>query len=228
LSIYTGIVQFYRVKHLIRHGVAFFVVFVLNLPVVTAQESVYGPSAPPGAGFVRVFLAAPPSATATMDIGNVSFGPVTGGSVTPYRPVDEGLYLLRLPGRETELFARAGAYQTVLVTPEKIVVIADRSHDDPAKAQLVLYNSTAESAATLMTADAEQTVISAIPPMAGSAIVVNAVEVTFAVSLGGGSSPRVAPVSPFPLRRGASFSVFVFESGEVVETVVERATVELE
>jgi hypothetical protein len=224
-------VQFYRVRHvlrLLRAGAACIVIFLFVSFSAAAQESVYGPAAPPGAGFVRVFFAASPAETVTVDIGNVAFGPVSGGAVTPYRPVSEGLYLLRLPGRETELFTRAGAYQTVLVTAEEIAVVPDRSHEDPAKAQLVLYNVSTRARVALVTAEAGQAVIPALAPLTGSAIAVNAVAVRFAVTVGNDDSPHTVEVAPFSLRRGASFSIFAFEPGEGVVTVVDQASVEVE
>lgn len=223
--------QFYRVRHvlrLIRAGAAASVVlFFVSFPAA-AQESVYGPAAPPGSGFVRVFLAASPAETVTVDVGTVAFGPVSGGTVTAYRPVDEGLYLLRLPGRETELFARAGTYQTVLVTAREIVVIRDTPHEDPAKTQLALYNVSTQADVALVTADAGQTVIPALAPLSGSAIAVNAVTVRFAVTVGNDDASHTVEVAPFTLRRGASFSIFAFEPGEGVVTVVDQATVKVE
>jgi hypothetical protein len=138
------------------------------------------------------------------------------------------LYLLRLPGREAELFARAGAYQTILVTDREIVVIRDTPHEDPAQAQLALYNATTQADVALVTGDAGQTVIPARAPLAGSAIAVNAVPVRFAVTVRNDGASHTVEVPPFTLRRGASFSIFAFEPGEGVVTVVEQATVEVE
>jgi hypothetical protein len=126
------------------------------------------------------------------------------------------------------VFCRAGADQTVLVTAEEIAVVPDRSHEDPAKAQLVLYNVSTRARVALVTAEAGQAVIPALAPLTGSAIAVNAVAVRFAVTVGNDDSPHTVEVAPFSLRRGASFSIFAFEPGEGVVTVVDQASVEVE
>lgn len=225
--------------------IALLATFFVIAPIA-AQESVYGPAAPPGAGFVRVFNAG--SGEIATDIGTVRFGPTPPGAVTPYRPVSEGLYIVQLAGRSGEVFVRSGRYATVVVGDDAVVAIDDAYHDDPAKAQIVLYNALFGSvagygdgaaaygdgaAASLVVVPGGDVAIAGVAPRDGSAVAVNAVDVSFAVVPDGAidraaESDAALTVPEFTLRRGESFSIFLYGGVAGPAVTVDRARVEVE
>ena len=190
-----------------------------------AQESVYGPSAPAGAGFVRVIHGAGGTGPVSLEIGEASFGPVRAGEGTPYRPVSQGLYVVALADTETEVFPRAGIYQTVAITDDGVKVISDTVHEDPARAQLVLYNLTGRAAAKLVVEPSGEPVLEAVPAGGAESRAVNAVTVALAVTAGEGE--RTGPVR-VELRRGGSYGFLAYEVEGRIEATVVEATVEVD
>jgi hypothetical protein len=201
------------------------VVLVALAVPLSAQQSVYGSFAPEDAALVRIVNVDHSREEVSMDLGRRRFGPLEYGSVSPYRPVAPALYVTTLGEEEQEILATAGSYLSVILSPEGVSVLEDTEHDDPARAQLVLYNLTSVDEATLLVLPGEQTVISHVPPMGAASRGVNAVTARLAVESEG---ERIADLGDVALRRGESFSVFVYPAGDRIHTRVVEATVELE
>ena len=195
-------------------------ILLLCLPAAgpfAAADTLYGTQAPKDNAFVRFFRLT--DGGGPLELGAWSFDPPRGG-VTPYRPVPPDIYLLNSGGRELELIPKLKCYYTLALTPEGMVVFEDVEHTDPARAQLVLYNLLPRERAELKTADGRTSVIAAVGPGEAGRVNVNAVPVQFGVF---GTAGRLAPLGDPGLRRGASYSVFVFRSGPAVEAVCTKA-----
>ncbi|MFW6223743.1 MAG: alginate O-acetyltransferase AlgF [Spirochaetota bacterium] len=183
------------------------VALALTAPAATAQADdagVYGPAAPEDAGFVRVFNG-DPSEAVELPIGPRRYGPVAFGEVTAYRPIRAGVFLLRSGGEEAEIVVRPDTYTTVLIGPGEITVISDERHDDPARAQLVLYNAAAEGDVDLVVLPDGPPVFRDVAAGESRARALNAVTVELGLRTGDDVAVDLEPVD---LTRGNSFAVF--------------------
>jgi alginate O-acetyltransferase complex protein AlgF len=190
---------------------------LLGAGSLAVADTLYGTQAPKDAAFVRLFRAT--DGGGSLELGAGRFDPPRGG-VTPYRPVPPDIYLLRTGGRETELIPKVGRYYTLALTPEGIRIFEDVEHTDPARAQMVLYNLLPLDRVDLKTAEGRTTVIAGVGPGEAGRMNVNAVPVKLGVFVAAGP---LAMVGDPGLKRGASYSVFVFESGPAPEIVCAKA-----
>jgi hypothetical protein len=177
--------------------------------VPAAAQTLYGDKAPPDAAYVRVFRV--PSGAGgeqALILGSARFEPQDRASVSPYRPVFPDIYQIRGGGSAAEIIPRAGRYYTIAVTPGEIRVIEDPAHTDPARAQLVLYNLSGRRQVALTTEDKETPLLPPASPGEVERITVNAVPVRLAVFAGGELLQLLGDPG---LRRGSSYSAFVFE-----------------
>lgn len=178
--------------------------------VPAASQTLYGAAAPPGAAYVRLFRAVDGSPGRPLILGPARFGAVGHGAVTAYRPVPPDIYQLRSDGHAAEIIPRAGRWYTVAVTRQGVRVFEDPVHADPARAQLVLYNLSALLAVGLSTQDGRTPVIAPIAPGTAARVTVNAVPAALGVFA---EAAVLREVGDPGLRRGSSYSAFVFEDG---------------
>jgi hypothetical protein len=174
---------------------------------VAFADTLYGTQAPKEASFVRVFRAV--EGGGPLEVGARRFDPPRG-EVTAYRPVLPDIYLLQAGGQELELIPRVRGYYTVALTAEGIRVFEDVEHTDAARAQLVLYNLLPRERVELKTEDGRTVVIAAVGPGQAGRVNVNPVPVRLGLFGGGGPAALLGDPG---LRRGASYSLFVFPAG---------------
>ena len=198
-----------------------------GVPELSAQEApdVYGPPAPRNAGFIRLVNAGTPGNTISTTIGSRSYGPLAFGDVTPYRPVRSGIYLATVAGARGEVIVSPDSYHTVAAGGDEIRVISDTRHEDPARAQLVLYNLLPSGRADLLVAPNGTAVIQDVDAGTAEARAVNAVTAGFTVL--GPSGARIS-AGELELSRGDSFGIFLIPAAGAPTVVSHRATVELD
>jgi hypothetical protein len=199
--------------------------FALTLSTA-AQDGLYGPSDSDDA-LVRVIHAVENSSLLPVDLGATSFGRVGFGDVTPYRPVFPGMFVLRAEGREFSFNPRSGSYYSLIYGPQGFLLIEDEIHDDPARAQLVLYNlaqltSVSLEAFAQESPDQRTPIVAGVPSGSARGRVLNPVPVSFAVSAG---DDELTTIDTLPLSRGGSVSVLVMGSPEAPRVVVAEASV---
>ena len=190
---------------------------LLGAGTFSTADTLYGTQAPKDAAFVRVLRAA--GGGEAVELGAKRFDPALG-EVTPYRPVVPDIYLLSAGGQETELIAKAKHYYTVALTPQGFQLFEDVEHTDPARAQLVLYNLLAQGRVELKASEGNVSVIPAVAASTAGRVNVNAVPVQFAVYL---DSKPLATLGDTSLRRGASYSVFVYRRGSAPQVLWAKA-----
>jgi alginate O-acetyltransferase complex protein AlgF len=189
------------------------------------QQSVYGPPAPENAAFVRILHAAAGQSGLRLGIGAALFGPLEFGQVSPYRPVAADIYIVRAAGKQVTVTAQPGVYYTVAVTKEAIFFLEDRTHLDPSRAQLYLYNFSFLPDLALKTADGKTQVIGPVRPGGSGTVAVNPIRVRFGVFSRG---TLIGEVADLGLDRGASYSVFVTGQGSGITVFWAQAEVALE
>ncbi|MFW5688809.1 MAG: alginate O-acetyltransferase AlgF [Spirochaetota bacterium] len=191
-----------------------------------AQDGgLYGSGAPDDAAFVRIVNAAPGAGELGASIGDTGLGPVGVGSVTPYRAVVTGLFQVAVGERSVELVAENGAYYTIAILPDALLLFEDPEHTDPTQAQIFVYNLRLPGRARLVASERGATVLGPVDSEASEQVAVAAVPVELALRSGGG---QIALGDP-GLERGESYSVFAFLNADgEVEAFVEQATIATE
>ncbi len=188
----------------------------------TAQDGLYAPVRPDETALVRVvhLNSDDQSARVTIDVGNTSYADVHAQDGTAYRPVRPGVFVVLAYGHREALTATTGTFYTAVVSPDGITILSDTYHDDPLRAQLVLYNLTS-APLRLDAVVPEATLLEAVAPGASGTRVINAIPVTLAVkgttgadSAGNAASGGTAAGTDrfeiaLQLERGASYGIMV-------------------
>jgi len=198
-------------------GILLLLVLLFQPAAFAGADTLYGTQAPKDAAFVRVFRAV--DGGGPVEVGARRFDPPRGG-VTPYRPVLPDIYLLSAGGQELELIPKVRRYYTLAITAEGWKVFEDVEHTDPARAQLVLYDLLPRERVELRTEDGRTVVVAAVGPGEAGRVNVNPVPVRLGVF---GSAGKLAAIGDPGLRRGASYSVFVFPGRSSLEALCARA-----
>lgn len=196
---------------------AFWALLFLAPVAIPAQDGLYAPALDGAEAMVRVVNAGA-APERLRDVGPVRFGPVAVGTATPYRPIAPDFFIVGGRANGVLFEPVAGGYYTIVTTAESIVIFTDTVHNDPARAQIVLYNLT--GAPLTLAVDGGPPVVGAVDPGTSADRAVNAVEVPLVVTRDGDDvqlwSGRVSLV------RGQSDSVVA--AGSTVFTV--RASVD--
>lgn len=206
----------------------------LSLPInLLARDGLYAPSRPDDEALVRVVNVSDSAMSRTVDAGPVRFHPKDPGVTGPYRPVSPGVYLLGDPAG-TVLTPERQSFVTIIVghdaeSPGAVSVFRDEAHDDPARAQLVLYNLTTQPV-ELVVAPSETVVFDDVAPESSRAIAVNAVSVDLIVRHRASreSRSRHDQAVSLSLSRGASVSLFAVEDESGFRVMTGDATVQID
>ena len=204
--------------------VFFFFLVSLSIPVFGDEPALYGSTISPDFAVVRVVYGNIEGSSVHVEIGVLDYGILDPGEAGDYRPIAPGLHIIQADLLMGELIAQPGQYSTIVVTESRIFVIEDPEHRDPARAQLFLYNLTSSyQTLSLKTADGNTTVVENVPPGNADEAVVNPVSVEIAVYH---DDDFLEEVDGLGLRRGGSYSVFVFEENDLIMITVVSARVD--
>ena len=171
----------------------------------TADEGLYGPAAPPGSAFVRVFNNTP------HDLRDVRVGEKGLPEIQPFGASEfvflpPGSVTLTAGAAKQPLSLAKDTYHTAVVGGgEGVRVIDNGRWSSRLKSLVILYNLLDGGPVDLRTADGKP-VVDAVAPGAAAQREVNAVRVNLALFRDG---KKVADVRPVNLERGKSFSLFV-------------------
>lgn len=115
--------------------IAFFISGLSLAGAAQAQDAgLYGKAADPNASFVRVVAFDQQLAT----IAGKPVSPTHG--VSPYVNVDPGSIKISSGGKDASMKVEPGKYYTMTIGPDGERIFSDTVKNDPAKAQLYLYN----------------------------------------------------------------------------------------
>lgn len=207
-----------------RQGTLLIVVLLLFLATTTlSAQDLYGSSADDSAAFVRLLNATSLPAVEGARLGSTRFDAVEAFS--PYRAVRAGIYIASARGRTVEVVAQQGEFRTIVIGNDALTVFRDPRHEDPARAQLILYGAGASETVSLVTADGAVAVIEDVAPQQYAEVVVNAVEVSLAVVT---SEEILATLEPIGLARGQSYAFAVLPQDRDTRVVWQQAEVSSE
>lgn len=189
--------------------VALVVVFIAALIGAESRAGdggLYGPAAPPGSAFIRVFNASE-QADVEAKVGNEVVADIAPWSASEFVFVPAGTHQFVSGSSTQSLNLLANHYYTAVAGGAGPVRLLDNDpYDNRLKALLILYNLTADSGLSLRTQDGATVVISDVTSNAFGTREVNPSRVQLALFKG---DKRVADAPPVSLARGQAFSLFV-------------------
>lgn len=170
-----------------------------------ADEGLYGPAAPPGSAFVRVFNG---TSASILDakVGPEDFNEVPPFDASEFTFLPPGSYALTAGGAKAQVQLQADRYYTAALMNGKITLLDNQRYGNRMKALVMLYNLSGDAALSLRTADGKTKVVDEVAPATFGSREVNPVKVQLALYKG---ENRVADVRPIALERGRAFSLFV-------------------
>lgn len=175
-----------------------------------AQENLYGPDAPADAAYVRVLHAAPDTAAVAPTLNGEALGELGFAQLSSYGVFGAGPLAYGVADLSGEQELRAGAFYTLVYTPEAILALEDEPLIDASRALLSLYNLTEFEALTLQTAEGADVITGVAPETAGS-LSVNEAEVALEVFAG---EDRLGELPSELLERGVAHSVFALNGSQ--------------
>ncbi len=187
---------------------------LLSRPASAGDEALYGPVAPPGSAFIRVF-----NATAQ---GGLE-ARVADQTITDIEPFAASEFVFLPAGRHTIAIGAAkqtvgmvsDRFYTAALTDGTIQMLDNERFKNRLKSLIVLYNLTAQSPLSLRTADGK-TVVDNVASKTSGTREVNAVNASLALYNG---SQKLADVKPIGMERGRAYSLFVIGSDAQPMTV---------
>ncbi|MDC7222247.1 MAG: alginate O-acetyltransferase AlgF [Spirochaetales bacterium] len=183
--------------------------FGLSALSLTAQ-SLYGSGIPAESALVRCILLNETDRT-SLFLGGVRLPLDEPGVIPPYYPIGSGMYFVSAGGQEIEMFARSGAYYTLVLSGSGIQLFEDSAHDDPVRSQLYLYNLT-DSPCTLE-ADGAGTVFDSLNGGESAQVALNPLKIGFTLRNG----DKEYHWDSLPLERGGSVTLLLYGKGALAE-----------
>ena len=184
--------------------------------VNASEEALYGPKAPPGSAFVRVFNNAQ-SALLTANVGGKTMTAEGAYGASAYEFLPAGEYTLSIKNIDHTLTLAADHYYTAYLDASgKISTVEGRAFNQRKKSLIVFYNLT-EAPLTLKTENGKGTVIKDVASKTSGFREVNAVKIGLAAF---NETAKVVSASPIVLKRGEIFSLFATSNPSAHPTLV--------
>lgn len=173
--------------------------------ISAGDGGLYGPAAPPGSAFIRVFNASDAD-DIQAKVGNQTIPDIRAWNASEFIFLPAGTHRVAAAGGEASLALAPGRYYTAVAGPGGVRLLDNDNTGNRLKAQLILYNLTGDSALSLRTQDGATTVIGDVAKDASGKREVNPAKVQLAVYAG---DKKLADAPPVTLARGQAFSLFV-------------------
>jgi len=186
---------------------------VLALAATAARagdEALYGPAAPPGSAFVRVFNGTAQSIN-DAKVGVEDFNEVPPFDASEFTFLPPGTHVLTAGAVKQSLTLKPDRFYTAAIIDGKVKLLDGERYGNRMKALVIVYNLVDGGELSLRTADGKTPVVDKVAPNASGQREVNAVRTQLALYRG---EQRVAAVRPVSLERGRAFSLFVTGSAE--------------
>lgn len=175
-------------------------------PVTRAagDGGLYGPAAPPGSAFIRVFNAS--DADFDARVGNETLSDVGAWQASDFAFLPAGSHTLSAGAASQSVDLSAGRYYTAVVGKSGVQLVNDDNSGNRLKALLILYNMAGTAPLSLRTQDGKTVVVPDVARGVSGKREVNPTKVQLAVYAG---DTKLADAPPVALARGQAFSLFV-------------------
>ena len=177
------------------------------------EEAVYGPVAPPGSAFIRIFNNSQ-ATTQSATIGGKSLTVEGAYNAGAYKFFPAEDYKLTIKNNDLTIKLETNHYYTVYLNAEnEVTVVEGRGFKQRKKALLAFYNLL-NNPISIKTANGKATVIKPVDKNFAGFREVNAVKITLAAF---NETEKVLNAKPIALKRGKIFSLFATNnaSGQV-------------
>lgn len=178
------------------------------------DEGVYGPTAPPGSAFLRVFNATP-QGTLEASVADKAITDIPEYGASEFIFLPPGSHTLSVAGKSENLKLDKNRYYTAALMPDGIRLLDNEPFKNRLKSRVILYNLTDSAALSLRASDG-RTVIEPVAANGTGSREVNAVKVNLDLYDG---DKKISTVRPVALERGKAFSLFATGSKSSPATV---------
>lgn len=183
-------------------------ILIAHVPIAFAVDegALYADSAPPGAGFVRVFNSFTGKTVEDVDIGGKVIKVLTPLESSSYVFLLAGSHTLALAGKTQTIALREGEFYTVIIGEKfPLTVIKDDAFNNRRKALVSLYNLVSQKEVDLKTADGTIAIIEDVGFLRNKTREINPVRLSVIATAG---DAPLATASPVSLQWGKVFSLF--------------------
>lgn len=179
-----------------------------------ADAALYGPSAPKGSTFVRLFNAA--SAPAAASVGNTQIKQVGAQASSDFSFLPGGDYTAQVGGKQVPVQLASDKYYTLVNSGTGNPQLVEEPPFKNKQKALVRVQNLSDQSLTLKTADGKTEVVKPVAAHGRGEREINPVKVNLALYQG---SKKVGDVKPVALERGEAAVLYVTGSGSALSPV---------
>lgn len=173
-----------------------------------ADAALYGPSAPKGSTFVRLYNAA--SSPAAASVGNTQIKPVGAQASSDFSFLPGGDYTAQVGGKSVPVKLAADKYYTLVNNAGGSPQLIEEPPFKNKQKALVRVQNLSDQSLTLKTADGKTEVVKPVAAKARGEREINPVKVSLALYEG---DKKVSDLKPVALERGEAAVLYVTGSG---------------
>lgn len=181
------------------------VALMTSMVAPAGDGGLYGPTAPPGSAFIRVFNASDADDLETR-VGNETIADVGSWKASDFVFLPAGTHQISGGGASKSVSLSADRYYTAVIGGGGVRLLDNDNTGSKLKALVILYNLTGSAGLSLRTQDGGTVVIPDVATDASGKREVNPAKVQLAVYKG---DQKVGDVPPVSFTRGQAFSLFV-------------------
>ncbi|WP_449431246.1 alginate O-acetyltransferase AlgF [Pseudomonas putida] len=179
-----------------------------------ADAALYGPSAPKGSTFVRLYNAG--SAPAAASVGNTQIKQVGAQASSDFSFLPGGDYTAQVGGKSVPVKLASDKYYTLVNNASGSPQLIEEPPFKNKQKALVRVQNLSDQALTLKTADGKTDVVQSVAAKGRGEREINPVKVNLALYEG---SKKVSDVKPVALERGEAAVLYVTGSGSSLTPV---------
>ncbi|WDY58840.1 alginate O-acetyltransferase AlgF [Pseudomonas sp. PSKL.D1] len=179
-----------------------------------ADAALYGPTAPKGSTFVRLYNAAPAPAAAS--VGNTQIKQVGAQASSDFSFLPGGDYTAQVGGKSVPVKLAADKYYTLVNNAGGNPQLIEEPPFKNKQKALVRVQNLSDQALTLKTADGKTEVVQSVAAKGRGEREINPVKVNLALFEG---NKKVSDLKPVALERGEAAVLYVTGSGNSLSPV---------
>lgn len=184
------------------------------------DAALYGPTAPKGSTFVRVYNAS--SSEITASVGNTSLNEIGPLASSDFGFMPQGDYTAKVGSQSLPVKLASDHYYTIVNNTSGAPQLVEEPPFKNKQKSLVRVQNLSDKALTLKTADGKTDVVKAVSAKGTGEREINPVKVSFALFDG---DKKVSDLKPVALERGEAAVLYVTGSGSSLSPVwVKRPT----
>lgn len=177
---------------------------LLSVPAFAGDAALYGPVAPKGSSFVRVYNASNQEVSAT--VGNTRLNDISPQGSSDFSFMPGGDYSAKVGSQNLPVKLAADHYYTLVNSPGGAPQLVEEPPFKNKQKSLVRVQNLSDQALTLKTADGKTQVVDTVAAKARGEREINPVKVSLALYAG---DKKVSDLKPVALERGEAAVLYV-------------------